>query len=82
VLVEIRAVMTRSNDRALLGDKVFVARVKAADNRLSAIVPAYDQAVTQALSEIVTWVGEAGAKLPAKRRRKVRGSCRPRRPGP
>ena len=65
VLVEIRAVMTRSNDRALLGDKVFVARVKAADNRLSAIVPAYDQAVSQALSEIVTWVGEAGAKLPA-----------------
>ena len=65
VLVEIRAVMTRSNDRALLGDKVFVARVKAADNRLSAIVPAYDQAVGQALSEIVDWVDEAGAKLPA-----------------
>ena len=65
VLVEIRAVMTRSNDRALLGDKVFVARVKAADNRLSAIVPAYDQAVGQALSEIVDWVGETGAKLPA-----------------
>ena len=64
VLVEIRAVTTRSNDRVLLGDKVFVARVKAADNRLSAIVPAYDQAVTQVLSEIVTWVGEAGARLP------------------
>jgi cholesterol transport system auxiliary component len=65
VVVEIRAVMTRSSDRALLGDKVFVARIKAADNRLSAIVPAYDQAVGQALSEIVAWVGEAGAKLPA-----------------
>ncbi len=64
VLVEIRAVMTRSNDRTLLGDKVFVARVKAADNRLSAIVPAYDQAVGQTLSEIVTWVGEAGVKEP------------------
>lgn len=64
VLVEIRAVMTRSSDRALLGDQVFVARVKAADNRLSAIVPAYDQAVGQVLSEIVTWVGDAGAKLP------------------
>ncbi|MBO9560383.1 MAG: membrane integrity-associated transporter subunit PqiC [Caulobacter sp.] len=65
VLVEVRAVMTRSNDRALLGDKVFVARVKTADNRLSAIVPAYDQAVDQVLTEIVAWVGEAGAKLPA-----------------
>ena len=65
VLVEIRAVMTRGNDRALLGDKVFVARVKAADNRLSAIVPAYDQANGQVLSEIVAWVSEAGAKIPA-----------------
>jgi cholesterol transport system auxiliary component len=64
VLVEIRAVTTRSSDRALLGDKVFVARVKAADNRLAAIVPAYDQAVGQVLSEIVTWVGDAGSKLP------------------
>lgn len=64
VLVEIRAVTTRSNDRALLGDKVFVARVKAADNRLSAIVPAYDQAVDKVLTDIVAWVGETGAKLP------------------
>ena len=65
VLVEIRAVLTRSNDRALLGDKVFVARVKTSENRLSAIVPAYDQATGQVLSEIVTWVSETGAKVPA-----------------
>jgi cholesterol transport system auxiliary component len=65
VLVEIRAVMTRSSDRALLGDKVFVARVKATDNRLSAIIPAYDQATDKVLSEIVGWVSEAGEKLPA-----------------
>ncbi|KQZ00009.1 ABC transporter [Caulobacter sp. Root1455] len=64
VLVEIRAVMTRSNDRALVGDQVFVARVKAADNRLGAIVPAYDQAVSKVLTEIVTWVSDAGGKLP------------------
>lgn len=64
VLVEIRAVLTRSSDRALLGDRVFVARVKTADNRLSAIVPAYDQANGQVLSEIVAWVSEAGAKEP------------------
>ena len=64
VLVEIRAVATRSSDRALLGDQVFVARVKAADNRLSAIVPAYDQAVGKVLTDIVAWVGDAGAKLP------------------
>ena len=65
VLVEIRAVMTRGNDRALLGDKVFVARVKTSENRLAAIVPAYDQATGQVLSEIVAWVSDAGAKVPA-----------------
>lgn len=65
VVVEVRAVMTRSNDRALLGDKIFVARVKASENRLSAIVPAYDKANSQVLSEIVTWVSDTGAKLPA-----------------
>ncbi|WP_165189044.1 ABC-type transport auxiliary lipoprotein family protein [Caulobacter soli] len=65
VLVEIRAVMTRTSDRALLGDKVFVARVKASDNRLAAIIPAYDKATDQALSEIVAWVSDTGAKQPA-----------------
>ncbi len=65
VLVEIRAVLTRSNDRALLGDQVFVARVKAADNRLAAIVSAYDQATSQVLSQIVDWVSQTGAKQPA-----------------
>jgi cholesterol transport system auxiliary component len=64
VLVEIRAVLTRSNDRALLGDKVFVARVKTSENRLAAIVPAYDQATGQVLSDIVTWTSEVGSKEP------------------
>jgi cholesterol transport system auxiliary component len=35
------------SDRALVGDQVFEARVKAADNRVSAIAPAYDQADRQ-----------------------------------
>ena len=65
VLVEIRAVMTRSGDRALLGDKVFQTRVKASDNRVGAIVQAYDQANSQVLTEVIAWVGEAGGKLPA-----------------
>jgi cholesterol transport system auxiliary component len=65
VFVEIRAVMTRSGDRALLGDRVFQARVKATENRVGAIVPAYDAANDKVLSEIVAWVSEAGAKLPA-----------------
>jgi len=64
VLVEIRAVMTRNGDRALLGDRVFQARVKASENRVGPIVQAYDAANAQVLSDIIAWIGEAGAKLP------------------
>lgn len=63
VLVRVRAVMSRNNDRALVGDQVFEARVKAADNRVSAIVPAYDKAVAKVLGEIVAWTNAAGPAI-------------------
>ncbi|PHY17611.1 ABC-type transport auxiliary lipoprotein family protein [Caulobacter sp. BP25] len=59
VVVSVRGVLNRNTDRTLVGDKVFEARVKAADNRVSAIVPAYDKAVAQVLGEIVGWVNAA-----------------------
>lgn len=60
VVVRVRGVLNRSQDRALVGDQVFEARVKAADNRVSAIASAYDQAVAKVLGEVVTWVNAAG----------------------
>jgi cholesterol transport system auxiliary component len=57
-------VTTRAADRTLVGDQVFVAKVKATDNRVGAIVQAYDQANSQALAQIVAWVSAAGAELP------------------
>ncbi|MDP2258932.1 MAG: ABC-type transport auxiliary lipoprotein family protein [Caulobacter sp.] len=60
VLVSVRGVITRSDDRGLVGDRTFTARIRAADNRVSAIVPAYDQAVSQVLGEVVGWVNAAG----------------------
>lgn len=60
VVVRVRGVMSRNTDRALVGDQVFEARVKAADNRVSAIVPAYDKAVAKVLGEIVAWANAAG----------------------
>jgi cholesterol transport system auxiliary component len=60
VVVRVRGVLNRNSDRTLVGDQVFEARVKAADNRVSAIVPAYDQAVGKVLGEVVTWVNAAG----------------------
>jgi cholesterol transport system auxiliary component len=59
-VVRVRGVLNSNQDRALVGDQIFEARVKAADNRVSAIVPAYDQAVAKVLGEVVTWVNAAG----------------------
>lgn len=63
VVVRVRGVMNRNSDRALVGDQVFEARVKAADNRVSAIVPAYDKAVAKVLGEIVAWANAAGPAI-------------------
>lgn len=60
VVVRVRGVLNRSGDRALVGDQIFEARVKAADNRVGAIVPAYDEAVAKVLGEVVGWVNAAG----------------------
>jgi cholesterol transport system auxiliary component len=56
IVVTVRGVITSAKDRALVGDRVFTARVRAGDNRVSAIVPAYNQALGQVLGELVTWV--------------------------
>lgn len=60
IVVRVRGVLNRSSDRALVGDQIFEAKVKAADNRVSAIVPAFDQANAKVLGEVVAWVNAAG----------------------
>ncbi|MGH6997311.1 MAG: ABC-type transport auxiliary lipoprotein family protein, partial [Phenylobacterium sp.] len=59
IVVSLRATLTGS-DRALAGSKRFEVRVRATDNRVSAIVAAYDQAVGQALGELVAWTNNRG----------------------
>lgn len=63
VVVRVRGVLNRNTDRALVGDQVFEARVKAADNRVSAIVPAFDQATAKVLGDVVAWTNAAGPGL-------------------
>jgi cholesterol transport system auxiliary component len=63
VVVRVRGVINRNTDRALVGDQIFEARVKAADNRVSAIVPAYDKAVAQVLGQVVAWTNAAGPAI-------------------
>ncbi|HRD26934.1 MAG TPA: ABC-type transport auxiliary lipoprotein family protein [Caulobacter sp.] len=56
VVVSVRGVITRNRDRALVGERIFNARVRAGENRVSAIVPAFNAALTQVLGEISGWV--------------------------
>lgn len=63
VLVQVRGVMNRSSDRALVGDQIFEARVKASTNRVGSIVEAYDQANAKVLTDVTSWVSAAGAGL-------------------
>ncbi len=63
VLVQVRGVINRNNDRALVGDQVFEARVKASSNRVSSIVEAYDSATAKVLTDLTGWVSASGAGI-------------------
>jgi len=63
VLVQVRGVINRNNDRALVGDQVFEARVKASSNRVSSIVEAYDSATAKVLTDVTSWVSASGAGI-------------------
>lgn len=58
VVVRVRAAITGGTDRGLVGEKLFEKRVTAGDNRVGAIVPAYDRAVAEVLAEVVAWTNE------------------------
>jgi cholesterol transport system auxiliary component len=58
VLVRVRAVITRDQTRAPI-EQIFEARVPAAQNRVSAIVAAYDRAVSKVLGDIVGWANSS-----------------------
>jgi len=58
IVVRARAALTGGTDRGLVGEKLFEKRVSASDNRVTAIVPAYDRAVREVLDEVVAWTNE------------------------
>jgi len=60
VVVRVRGVLNRNQDRALVSDQVFESRVQANENRVSAIVSAYDQATAKVLADVAAWVNAAG----------------------
>jgi cholesterol transport system auxiliary component len=62
VHVQVRASLIRSADRTLIGEKMFDAEVPAADNRQTAIVAAFDQAVGQVLASLRDWTAQTAPR--------------------
>lgn len=55
VLVRVRAVLTKDQTSAPVAERMFEASVHASENRVGAIVGAYDQAVGKVLGDVVAW---------------------------
>jgi cholesterol transport system auxiliary component len=62
VVVGLNVRLVRVPDRVVVAEKQFQSEVKAGDNRLSAIVPAYDAALTQALKDLVAWTDQIATR--------------------
>ncbi len=62
VVVQVRALLIRTSDRTVAAEKNFSTSQRASDNRVGAIVEAFDQAVQKTLTDLTTWSGaQAGA---------------------
>jgi cholesterol transport system auxiliary component len=61
VVVRIHGRIVRAADHQVLGDQVFESRKPAADNRVGAIVEAFNAATTDALGQVVAWTSATGA---------------------
>jgi cholesterol transport system auxiliary component len=61
VLVRLHATLTRDRERSVVSEQVFEARVHAGDNRVSAIVAAFDKAVQDTLGQLVAWTNDKSA---------------------
>ena len=56
VVVQVRGALANSRTRVTAGDTVLQATAVASDNRVGAIVEAYDVALTEVVGEVITWV--------------------------
>jgi cholesterol transport system auxiliary component len=58
VFVTMRATVDRQSDGTLVAERPFEASVEASDNRVGAIVQAYDAATSKVVGDLVAWVGQ------------------------
>lgn len=60
VVIRVRGVMSKM-DMSKVTENIFEVRTRASDNRVGAIVAAYDKSVTDILGQIVTWANRSVA---------------------
>lgn len=61
VVIRVRGNLTRVSDRKILAVRMFESRKKVDDNRVSAIIPGYDAALSEVLGQIVAWTNAEGS---------------------
>lgn len=61
VAVDVHVVIVRAQDRSVVRDETLSAEVRASDNRVSAIVAAFDKAVSDVLTRTVSLTNDAAA---------------------
>lgn len=64
VVVAVRAQLIRFPDRAVIGEDVFRSEQPAGDNRVGAIVGAYNTAVTSVLKDLTAWTDQKAVANP------------------
>jgi cholesterol transport system auxiliary component len=65
VVIRLRALLTRDQNRAVVGEQIFEATVPASENRVSAIVAAYDKALQAVLGQLVGWTNATVGTTPS-----------------
>ena len=60
VVVAVRCLISRSSDRKLLEDRLFTANVRASENRVGAIVPAYNKALSEVMTQVLALASTMG----------------------
>lgn len=64
VLIRVRGTITRNADRTVVAERIFEQSQRAGDNRVTAIVAAFDSGVGQFTSELVGWANGVAAQTP------------------
>lgn len=55
VVIRVRAILVGDKDKGVAGEQLLEARVRAGDNKVAAIVSAYDKALDEVLGKLVSW---------------------------